>query len=310
MGSCLGRAGAAVRLSAAVVFVVGSVCALVATGPADASQLIDRNAHDISLTVNAKGEAMVSYTVAGVSKHVLAWGAINAKPPRRDAPQVEFKLDYSGGYGKYRKASYWENGQWTCLPYDGPELAWQVAACEAPDHSYWALQAWQRGLPDLGVAATVDQSAWELRLSHWTGELPRLSISLDWSYRRFDHLFGTFTYDGTGVFGFSATPRGEPLDGFGRNIYIDTYDSAYGRGWRRENSFLTHRTKGSFCYGFYPHGRRPSGDGAMYRATVIGPGVTPDVTWTSRSPGPYDPERDRRANEQERRLADASCTVS
>ena len=30
--------------------------------------------------------------------------------------------------------------------------------------------------------------------------------------------------------------------------------SAYGSGWRRENSFLSHHGTGAFCYGFYPHG--------------------------------------------------------
>jgi hypothetical protein len=28
---------------------------------------------------------------------------------------------------------------------------------------------------------------------------------------------------------------------------------AYGRGWRRENSFVTTKGTGVFCYGFYRH---------------------------------------------------------
>ena len=32
------------------------------------------------------------------------------------------------------------------------------------------------------------------------------------------------------VFGFRSTPAGVPLDTFGRNIYVDTFDSAYGAG--------------------------------------------------------------------------------
>jgi hypothetical protein len=43
-----------------------------------------------------------------------------------------------------------------------------------------------------------------------------------------------------------------PLDSFGRNIYVDTFSSPYGAGWKRDNRFLTHNAKGSFCYGFFP----------------------------------------------------------
>ena len=116
-------------------------------------------------------------------------------------------------------------------------------------------------------------------MSHWRGELPTLTIDLDWAYRRFDHLFGVLRYHGKPIYGYDATRSGTPLDTHGRNIYVDTFDSAYGRGWFRENAFLVHRPTGAFCYGFYPHGSRPPGKGLKYRATVIGPGVTPDLFW-------------------------------
>jgi len=41
-----------------------------------------------------------------------------------------------------------------------------------------------------------------------------------------------------------------PLDSYGRNVFVDTFGSAYGPGWKRENSFLTHGPGGAFCYGF------------------------------------------------------------
>jgi hypothetical protein len=295
---CLGAIAAAIA-----VVVLGGV------SEARASQLIDRNVQDVKLEVNAKGEAMLTYEKGGVLRHVLAWGAVNAMVPSADAAQVAFKLDYSGGYGRYRKLQYWQAPGWVCRPYNGPALAWQVAACRAPDGSFWAVQAWQRALPDLGETATVQQDAWELHLSHWTGALPVLTITLDWSYRRFDHLFGSLTYDGTGVYGFRSTSSGLPLDSFGRNIYLDTFDSSYGSGWRRENSFLTHGPNGSFCYGFYPHGSRPSGKGSEYRATVIGPGVTPDVTWQGTAPGLYNAELDAAAQIQEKQLGDPRCNA-
>jgi hypothetical protein len=290
---------------AIAVTTAGAAAAMAAT--ATASQLIDRNASHVSLVVNGKHEALVTYTAGGKLKHVLVWGAVNAAPPSRGGRQVAFKVDYSGGFGKYHNSDYWANFKGACLPYDGPALAWKVAACKAPDGSYWALQAWQRGLPDYGAAATAAQSAWELRISHWTGELPVLSITTDWAYRRYDQLFGTYTYGELGVYGFRSSSAGNPLDSFGRNIYVDTLDSAYGKGWKRDNSFLTHQPKGSFCYGFYPHGPHPAGNGAAYRATAEGPGVAPDVMWQGSSPGPFDKAADATANRELAALGDRHC---
>ena len=271
-----------------VMLGVAVAASAVAAQTARASQLIDRNAHDVKLAVNDKGEALVTYVAHGRVRHVLAWGAVNAIAPTRARPQVAFELDYAGGWGKYHD-DYWKTFGDRCGKYDGPALAWFVTACKAPDGSYWALQAWQRELPDYGVAPTAAQSSWELRLSHWTGPLPVLDISVDWAYRRFDKLFGVYSYRGDPIFGFHSTSVGNPLDGFGRNLYVDTYDSSYGTGWKRDNSFLTHTGRGSFCYGFYPHGDHPAGTGTRYRATAEGPGVTPDVMWEGGAPGPFDP---------------------
>jgi len=283
---------------------------LLAASTATASQLIDRNATGVKLEVNAKGEAMITYTARGTLKHVLAWGAVNAIPPNQSRPQVAFKLDYSGGYGKYHIAQYWTKMGGVCLPYDGPPLADVVAACKAPDGSFWALQSWQRALPDYGATPGASQAAYELHLSHWTGALPVLTVTADWSYHRFNHLFGTFTYGGVGVYGFKSTPQGQPLDTYGRNVYVDTYDSAYGAGWKRDNSFLTHGPGGSFCYGFYPHGSHPAGNGTKYRATIEGPGVAPDVMWEGNAPAPYDAATQAAANAQIQALHDPKCKVT
>jgi len=283
--------------------------ALAAVAGANASQLVDRNARDVSLEVNAKGEALLTYNDGGRVRHVLAWGAVNAIAPTASRKQVEFDLDYAGGWGKYHR-DYWKTFNGSCGAYDGPPLAWKVVACKAPDGSYWALQAWQRGLPNYGVAPSGRQSAWELRLSHWSGALPVLQIETDWSWHRFDHLFGRLTYGGTAVYGFRSTSGGAPLDTFGRNIYVDTLDSAYGSGWKRENSFLTHKAKGSFCYGFYQHSGHPPGKGTKYRATVIGPGVTPDVMWEGNAPGPYNASADAEANTQQAALQDPLCRAN
>jgi hypothetical protein len=261
--------------------------ALAAAPQAPASELIARNPSHVTLRVDARGRAHVGYRAGGRTRHVVAWGAINARPPSKRVPQVHFRLRYDA-----------RGSRGGCLRYEGPPLAWLVHACRAPDGSYWALQKWQRLKPNYGGR----RGDWELRLSHWRGPSADLEISVDWSYRRFDHLYGSLGYQGMPVFGFRATRSGSPLDTYGRNVYVDTFDSAYGRGWRRENSFLTHGPDGAFCYGFYTHGRRHTGAGRRYRATVIGPGVTPDVMWQGSEPGPYDRARDLAANRVQRAL--------
>jgi hypothetical protein len=280
--------------------------ALALPGVAGASTLIDRNAKNVSLKVSADGTALMTYFARDKVQHVLAWGAINAIAPTRTRPQVNFKLDYAGGWGKARRP-LWKGFKNACGPYNGPQLYWLVTACTAPDGSHWALQAWQRMLPNYGLRPSARQAVWELRLSHWTDELPVLEVKLNWAYRRFDHVYGRFTYAGNPVFGFRSTRFGNPLDTFGRNLYVDTFNSRYGRGWKRENSFLMHTGSGAFCYGFYPHGRRAAGNGRAYRATIIGPGVTPDIFWQSSAPGPYDRARDLAANDEIRSLGSRQC---
>jgi hypothetical protein len=282
-----------------------AVVAAVLAPAAHASQLIDRDATNLSLRVNQQGLALLTYRARGTQKHVVAWGAINALPPTAGRSQVKFSLDYAGGWGAFHK-QIWKGFRNACQPYDGPALSWLVTACKAPDGSYWAVQSWQKMLPNVGLGSTSWlQAAWELHLSHWTGDIPVLDMHVDWAYRRYDHLFGSYTYTGRPIFGFKVTRTGAPLDTWARNIYVDTFNSAYGPGWKRENSFLSHNPTGTFCYGFYPgqnHSRRPPGTGTFYRATAIGPGVTPDPFWQSAAPGPYNRDVDLQANEQERAL--------
>jgi len=252
---------------------------LLSAPTASASEIIDRNAQNVRLAVDAKGQALVTYQVHGHVMHVRAWGAVDARQPTISRPQVRFKKDYSG--------RYWTSFRNQCRAYDGPRLAFQVAACAAPDGSYWALQSWRRTLPNFDGSPRSGLGARELHLSHWSGAIATLDAWTDWVYGgRYHHLFGRLTYDGKPVYGFSATRVGSPLDTYGRNIYVDTLDSRYGKGWRRENAFLAHRPTGVFCYGFYRFTSRGPGNGAKYRLTAIGPGVTPDVSITL--PGLHD----------------------
>ncbi len=273
---------------ARLVFLALAAALAGTVGEASASELLDRNASNASLSVNGSGQALVSWRASGVTRQVIASGAINARAPQQGVPQVSFNLRYGG-------KSILSGG---CLQYDGPPLAWLVRACKAPDGSYWALQSWQRTKPNYGGS----RGTWDLRLSHWSDPLPQLEVWTDWAYRRFDHLYGRYSYGGQPVFGFRTSSQGNPLDTYGRNIYVDTYNSRYGGGWHRENGFLAQRPTGVFCYGLYPHGSRPAGKGTRYRATVIGPGVAPDVMWEGPAPGPYNRAREAQANAHQRGL--------
>jgi len=332
------------RFALSLLLALGAGLGLSA-GPAVASQLVGHDARDVTLAVNGKGEALVTYSADDKLRHVLVWGAINARMPSQSQPQVKFQVDYSGGYGKYfednpvaqklareyRKIrntpeylanpivkklqtlqhaadTYWKTGfRQGCGTYNGPHLAYEVAACTAPDGSYWALQAWHVAWPDLGFAPWASSlgETW-LELSHWRGPLARVRVWSDWVYPEHYHrLFGQVTYLGHPVYGYKASRQGAPLDGYGRLIYLDTYDALrYGPGWRRENSFLTHDPSGIWCYGFYPHdplksgyrappgyrgGLRGPGVGTRYRISIIGPGVTPDITAEIGDPGNFDP---------------------
>jgi hypothetical protein len=286
-----------------VIAVVVAAVALSLVGTASAAQLIDRNATGVQIRANAKGEAMLTYHKGSAVKHVLVWGAINALTPREGGHQAKFKLDYSGGWGT-KHTVYWKNFPGSCGRYDGPALPNMVAACKSPDGSYWAAQSWPQPLPNLGFTPWSPelQANW-LEVSHWTGEIAKLETGSNWVYGgRFEALFGRFTYLGTPVYGFGTTRFGAPTDGFGSLVYLDTYNSIYGQGWHRENSFVTHNPTGVFCYGFYsfdptkggykhPPGwtaRRGPGTGEKYRLLASGPGVTPNVGATIDGLHPFD----------------------
>ena len=285
-----------------------ALAVLVAAPQAAASEpLSDRNVRVISFAVNRKGEALVTYASGKRIRRVLVWGAVNARAPSAVLPQQRFRYDYAGGWGKYRK-QYWRTFRNACRPYDGPPLVHFVRGCKAPDGSYWALQSWQRNLPLLGFDPWLArQDDWELHVSHWTGPLPDLEVHVNWTYGgEFEGIFGRLTYLGVPVHGFGSTNVGNPKDRYGRNVYIDTYDSPYGPGWKRESGILVHRPTGTFCHSFVPQRpfpgypdrdrMRPAARGERYRVTVMGPGVTPVIQWEGAGLGRYDPRADERIN--------------
>ncbi|HEX5259883.1 MAG TPA: hypothetical protein VFW18_00295 [Gaiellales bacterium] len=274
-----------------------------------ASQLVARNAKYPSIAVairpNGKEVASVAYLQGGVWNRVLVWGATNAVTPRPSGDQVHFAMSYSGHTPNVTWK--WVKKHNACKPYTGPSLSWGVAnpggrwECNVTKGgvtSYWALQVWQRELPDGGQPANARQRSYELQVSHWTGKLPVIWLKWDWfnsSGNHFDHLYGRLSYGGSGVYGYGSTNVGNPTDSFGRNIYVDTRSPPWSTGyrqsgdWYRWNGFLAKRPLGNFCAGVWnnQYGRSVAGTGTMYRATAMGPGVTPIVMWQGGPPGQY-----------------------
>ena len=256
---------------ARLFLLLSTLAALLLPATAAASeQFADMNLRQPTLKVNKKGQALVEYTTEqGLRRHVLMWGAVNANAPSREVTQVRFRRDFSGGLATYKRA-VWKRFANACRRYDGPALAYFVAGCKAPDGSYWALQSWQRRLPLLGFDPWLAiQDDYELHLSHWSGPLPVLEAHVNWTYGlQFQGVFGRLSYLGQPVFGFSSSSEGNPRDRYSRNVYIDTFNSAYGPGWKRESGILTHQNTGTFCHSFVP-GQKPF---AGYPSQIPRPG--------------------------------------
>jgi hypothetical protein len=273
---------------------------LVAAPAAHASDRIGLNASHVRLAVSKDGKrALVTFVAQGKTRHVLVWGAINALPPSETVPQVRFRIDWTGGWETYGH-TIWQRFGNACTPYDGPQLDSALAACTAPDGSYWAVQEWQPNLPHRGYPPyRAGQTDRELDVSHWTGPLAQFELHADWAFNGQAHnLFGRLLYGGVPVHGFHTVKgSGAPQDRYGRSLYIDTFDSAYGKGWKRETSIVFRNPSGVFCYSFWPthdvslpgHPARPAGDGTKYRIWVLGPGVTPNILGTVDDPGAWDP---------------------
>ncbi|HVI35342.1 MAG TPA: hypothetical protein VM684_03850, partial [Gaiellales bacterium] len=200
-----------------VLLLVVVTAALAAPAVAGASKLIVRNATHITLKVNAKNRAVVSYHANGIVRHALVWGAINAKPPNAAHPdsQVKFHVDYSGGGASPWGAGYWRRVRNACTRWKGSGITLAVTVCTVPDGSHWALQSWKRLMPNGGYKCcrSPQQGKRELHISHWKGPLTQLWLKWNWThattqYPHLDKLFGRATYKGVGTYGFSNTRTG------------------------------------------------------------------------------------------------------
>ena len=236
------------------------------------------------LGVNADGVALVEFEPrGGGERHVLVWGAINAlaHPADSSSTQQAFRSTTRAAGRAGHDPGFWRTFKNVCGRYDGPPLPLLVAACKAPDGTYWAVQIWQRKLPMRGFAPwTAAQREHEVHVSHWSGVLPLLEVYRHWTYGHTKQgFFGRLTYEDEPVYG-TRSPSARISDRWARNIYIDTFNSDYGKGWRHDTAITTHSRSGGFCYTFvaqpppkgYPSAKpNGTGLGKKYRITVMGP---------------------------------------
>ena len=278
---------------------------------------------------------------------VLAWGAVDAVSPTDDAPQAELKLDYAGGWGKYyvndpkvkalqaqyqrlkrsgkpyldladREAALRQVGlradvRDEVVPRLVPEVH-RAGARVVRDRVHGA-----RRQPLGGAELAARAPELRPRPERDPGRVGAPPLALDDGSAGADDRHGLVVAPLGPPLRHLHLPRPAglrlPLDlrrasrstRFGRNLYVDTLDSAYGPGWKRENSFLTHKGTGAFCYSVNPHGSRPAGKGVRYRATIQGPGVTPDVMWEGVPLGAYDKAADETLNATIAALNDTLC---
>ena len=228
--------------------------ALLIVPAASASETATRNAGPTALVVSGNA-AMIRWG----GRSLVVSNAVDARPFSASIPQMHFQKIYEHPI----------NG--TCHRVY-PKLWHLDKACLGDQGSIWATQRWQRLIPDYGGTSGVE----ELEISHYT-TLPEFA-NVHWQSKYgLPVLCGELQFKGKGVYGVVFGARGVPLDSYGRLVAIDALDSDYGPGWRRVNSFLTHRPDGHWCYLFANHGSGSGRDATQYAITANGPGVTPVI---------------------------------
>jgi hypothetical protein len=233
-------------------------------GSAAASKLLSRDVRAPRLVLRDSLHAIVSSRGSFAS----VCCAINSRFPSRAVENVSFRVRYGAR----------PSGR--CVParISLPLLARPV--CRGRNGSFWAIQGWRRLMPNYGGTT----AAAELRVSHFTLPVAHF-VDLQWR-RRYGALlfYGRLVWRDRGVYGFCSDARGSPCDSYSRLVFLDTYNSRLGRGWHRENSFLTqgpgqrgYRCGAPGCFVYSFSGRAAAALGQQYRLTADGPGVTPIV---------------------------------
>ena len=229
-------------------------------------------------------------------------GAVDAVAPDPNVPQQQFKFDYTGGWGKYHKADYWKRSRTCAGRTPGRRSSTPSPPARRPTAPTGRFRAGSASTPSAASARSF-RSTWPGSCISRTGRSrSRRSRSPELDVRRAVPRAVRPTPLRGQAGPRLQDPDAEKSDRNARYVYIDTFNSAYGPGWRRDGAKVTHVPNGGFCYSFAPLARPPpgypsvptvSGQGERHRITAMGPGVTPDVQWEGAALGPYDPQAER-----------------
>ena len=143
--------------------------------------------------------------------------------------------------------------------------------------------------PNYGLTATPKQSVWELRLSHWSGALPELTVNLNWAYRKYHHIFGSFTYLGRPVHGFKSTSRRQPARHLRPQPLPRHVRLRLRHGLDAREQLPDAQGHGQVLLRLLPP-RRPAG-GRGHASTArrsSAPASLPDIYWEAEALGAYD----------------------
>lgn len=229
-----------------VALLVVLLAALVAPTGASASIKIASNAHKAVFRVNANGVATVYWRTGSGTLRTAVVGRRGKITWGKTAP-----------------------GREVSRPTNKVRIPMKVALRQTPDGRFWALQNWRR----------LKTGPMELRLSRWRGKPTLLELSTFCCKWKSEVVRGRATYHGKPIVGYKSTPQGVPLDGLGRNVYID---SMRGGKWMRLMGILTRKPEGRFGLWI-----RKGWRGASYRGRIVGPNwgrmLGPDAQGWARS---------------------------
>ena len=206
-------------------------------------------------------------------------------PPARGSTAGRVQASTTRAATASTTTTYWKTFGTTCLPYDGPPLAWR-------GHG---VQGARRLV--LGASGVAAQAA-ELRRA-----VVRRPPGGSCTCRTGPARSRCSDHDGPGrraattcsAPSRSTAPASTASARRSRasRSTASAATSTWIRSTRRTAPAGSVRTASSRTGPAEPsatcsrrHGARPIGDGKQYRATVIGPGVTPDVMWTGTRPAP------------------------
>jgi hypothetical protein len=220
--------------------------ALLAPAAATASLRVASNARHASLKVVAGGAAEVDWVRAGGGR-----GSVVVYP------------NGSRRFGAHLR------GRDISFAATDVSLPMARVVRQTPDGRYWGLQAWRR----------LRSGPVELRFSRWRGAPTLLTLTAVCCKWHSENIAGQATFHGRPIYGYRATSTGNPLDRYGRNVYLDTFRH---NRWQRMMGILTHRPTGKFSLWIRPYWR-----GTAYRGRIIGPNwgrmLAPDAQASTRT---------------------------